>query len=135
MNDLLKNENDLAHVVIGMAIDIHKTLGPGLDHDSYLECLMYELEQHGISAVAKVDKDAYYKNLKLNKGYTIDLLIDNILVVEIETSETVTDMQIQKTLKMLKLGGYKLGLVINFNSTLLKNGIRRISNIKQQEEV
>jgi GxxExxY protein len=134
MNDLLKNENDLAHVVIGMAIDIHKTLGPGLDHDSYLECLMYELEQHGIAAAAKVDKDAYYKNLKLNKGYTIDLLIDNILVVEIETSETVTDMQIQKTLKTLKLGGYKLGLVINFNSTLLKNGIRRISNIKQQEE-
>jgi GxxExxY protein len=95
---------------------------------------MYELEQHGIAAAAKVDKDAYYKNLKLNKGYTIDLLIDNILVVEIETSETVTDMQIQKTLKTLKLGGYKLGLVINFNSTLLKNGIRRISNIKQQEE-
>lgn len=134
MNDLLKNENDLAHVVIGMAIDIHKTLGPGLDHDSYLECMMYELEQHGISAVSKVEKDAYYKNLKLNKGYSIDLLIDNILVVEIETSETVSDMQIQKTLKILKLGGYKLGLVINFNSTLLKNGIRRISNIKQHEE-
>jgi GxxExxY protein len=134
MNDLLKNENDLAHIVIGMSIDIHKTLGPGLDHDSYIECLMYELEQHGISAIAKVEKDAFYKNLKLNKGYTIDLLIDQSLVVEVETSENITDMQIQKTLKILKLGGYKLGLVINFNSTLLKNGIRRISNIKQQEE-
>jgi GxxExxY protein len=135
MNDLLKNENDLAHIVIGMSIDIHKTLGPGLDHDSYIECLMYELEQHGITAIAKVEKDAFYKNLKLNKGYTIDLLIDQSLVVEVETSENITDMQIQKTLKILKLGGYKLGLVINFNSTLLKNGIRRISNIKQQEEV
>jgi GxxExxY protein len=134
MNDLLKNENDLAHIVIGMSIDIHKTLGPGLDHDSYIECLMYELEQHGITAIAKVEKDAFYKNLKLNKGYTIDLLIDQSLVVEVETSENITDMQIQKTLKILKLGGYKLGLVINFNSTLLKNGIRRISNIKQQEE-
>ena len=134
MNDLLKNENDLAHIVIGMSIDIHKTLGPGLDHDSYIECLMYELEQHGISAIAKIEKDAFYKNLKLNKGYTIDLLIDQSLVVEVETSENITDMQIQKTLKILKLGGYKLGLVINFNSTLLKNGIRRISNIKQQEE-
>lgn len=134
MNDLLKNENDLAHIVIGMSIDIHKTLGPGLDHDSYIECLMYELEQHGITAIAKVEKDTFYKNLKLNKGYTIDLLIDQSLVVEVETSENITDMQIQKTLKILKLGGYKLGLVINFNSTLLKNGIRRISNIKQQEE-
>ena len=134
MNDLLKNENDLAHIVIGMSIDIHKTLGPGLDHDSYIECLMYELEQHGITAIAKVEKDAFYKNLKLNKGYTIDLLIDQSLVVEVETSENITDMQIQKTLKILKLGGYKLGLVINFNSTLFKNGIRRISNIKQQEE-
>ena len=95
---------------------------------------MYELEQHGITAIAKVEKDAFYKNLKLNKGYTIDLLIDQSLVVEVETSENITDMQIQKTLKILKLGGYKLGLVINFNSTLLKNGIRRISNIKQQEE-
>ncbi len=135
MNDYLKNENDLAHVVIGLAIDIHKTLGPGLDHDSYLECMMYELEQQGIQASCNLEKDAYYKNFKLSKGYTIDLLIENSLVVEIETTETVSDMQIQKTLKTLKLGGYKLGLIINFNSTLLKNGIRRISNIKPQEEI
>lgn len=134
MNDLLKNENDLAHVVIGLAIDIHKTLGPGLDHESYLECMLYELQMQGIHVSSNLKKDAYYKNLKLSKGYTIDLLIENILVVEIETTDTVSDMQIQKTLKTLKLGGYKLGLIINFNSTLLKNGIRRISNIKPQEE-
>ena len=134
MNDLIKNENDLAHVVIGLAIDIHKTLGPGLDHESYLECMLYELQMQGIQASSNLEKDAYYKNLKLSKGYTIDLLIENILVVEIETTDTVSDMQIQKTLKTLKLGGYKLGLIINFNSTLLKNGIRRISNIKPQEE-
>lgn len=135
MNDLLKNENDLAHIVIGLAIDIHKTLGPGLEHESYLECMLYELQMQGIQVSSNLEKDAYYKNLKLSKGYTIDLLIENILVVEIETTDTVSDMQIQKTLKTLKLGGHKLGLIINFNSTLLKNGIRRISNIKPQEEL
>lgn len=134
MNELINNENDLAHIVIGIAIEIHKTLGPGLDHESYMECMMYELTQQNIPVKRDLHRELYYKNLKLSNGYNIDLLINDILVVEIETVENVSETQIQQTLKILKNGNYKLGLVINFNSALLKNGIRRISNIKQFED-
>lgn len=128
MNEFITDENELAHAVIGIAIEIHKTIGPGLNNETYLECLMYELNQQNFQIQTDVHRDLFYKNLKLSQGIHIDLLINDVLVVEVETSETVTELQIQKLLKVLKNGNYKLGLVINFNSTLLKNGIRRVSN-------
>ena len=133
MNEFITDENDLAHAVIGIAIEIHKTLGPGLNQESYLECLVYELNQQNFQIQRDVNLDLFYKNLKLSQGIHIDLLINDVLVVEVETSETVTELQIQKLLKVLKNSNYKLGLVINFNSTLLKNGIRRVSNSNQFE--
>ena len=133
MNEFITDENDLAHAVIGIAIEIHKTLGPGLNQESYLECLVYELNQQNFQIQRDVNLDLFYKNLKLSQGIHIDLLINDVLVVEVETSETVTELQIQKLLKVLKNSNYKLGLVINFNSTLLKNGIRRVSNTHQFE--
>ena len=133
MNEFITDENDLAHAVIGIAIEIHKTLGPGLNQESYLECLVYELNQQNFQIQTDVNRDLFYKNLKLSQGIHIDLLINDVLVVEVETSETVTELQIQKLLKVLKNSNYKLGLVINFNSTLLKNGIRRVSNTHQFE--
>ena len=128
MNELITDENELAHAIIGIAIEIHKTLGPGLEQETYLECLMYELNQQNFQIQKDVKRDLFYKNLKLNEGLKFDLLINDILVVEIETAEAVSEIHIQKLLKILKNGNYKLGLVINFNSTLLKNGIRRVSN-------
>ena len=133
MNEFITDENELAHAIIGIAIEIHKTLGPGLNKESYLECLMYELTQQNFQIQSDVKRDLFYKNLKLSQGIHIDLLINDILVVEVETSDSVTELQIQKLLKILKNGNYKLGLVINFNSTLLKNGIRRVSNTHQFE--
>lgn len=133
MNEFITDENELAHAVIGIAIEIHKTLGPGLNQETYLECLMYELTQQNFQIESNIERDLYYKNLKLSQGIHIDLLINNALVVEVETSENVSEIQIQKLLKSLKNGNYKLGLVINFNSTLLKNGIRRVSNSNQFE--
>ena len=133
MNEFITDENELAHAVIGIAIEIHKTLGPGLNQESYLECLVYELNQQNFQIQRDVNLDLFYKNLKLSQGIHIDLLINDVLVVEVETSETVTELQIQKLLKVLKNSNYKLGLVINFNSTLLKNGIRRVSNTHQFE--
>lgn len=133
MNEFITDENDLAHAVIGIAIEIHKTLGPGLNQESYLECLVYELNQQNFQIQRDVNLDLFYKNLKLSQGIHIDLLINNTLVVEVETSEIITELQIQKFLKTLKNTNYKLGLVINFNSTLLKNGIRRVSNTHQFE--
>lgn len=133
MNEFITDENELAHAVIGIAIEIHKTIGPGLNNETYLECLIYELNQQNFQIQTDVHRDLFYKNLKLSQGIHIDLLINDVLVVEVETSETVTELQIQKLLKVLKNGNYKLGLVINFNSTLLKNGIRRVSNTHQFE--
>jgi GxxExxY protein len=133
MNEFITDENELAHAVIGIAIEIHKTIGPGLNNETYLECLMYELNQQNFQIQRDVNLDLFYKNLKLSQGIHIDLLINDVLVVEVETSETVTELQIQKLLKVLKNSNYKLGLVINFNSTLLKNGIRRVSNTHQFE--
>ena len=133
MNEFITDENELAHAIIGIAIEIHKTLGPGLNQETYLECLMYELNQQNFQIQRDVNRDLFYKNLKLSEGLHIDLLINDVLVVEVETTDSVTELQIQKLLKILKNGNYKLGLVINFNSTLLKNGIRRVSNTHQFE--
>ena len=133
MNEFITDENELAHAIIGIAIEIHKTLGPGLNQETYLECLIYELNQQNFQIQRDVNRDLFYKNLKLSQGLHIDLLINDVLVVEVETSDSVTELQIQKLLKILKNGNYKLGLVINFNSTLLKNGIRRVSNTHQFE--
>jgi len=133
MNEFINDENELAHAIIGIAIDIHKTLGPGLEKDTYLECLMYELNQQNYRIEQDVKRDLFYKNIKLGQDIHIDLLVNDILVVEIETVETVSELEIQKLLKILKNGNHKLGLVINFNSTLLKNGIRRVSNTIQIE--
>ena len=133
MNEFITDENELAHAIIGIAIEIHKTLGPGLNQETYLECLMYELNQQNFQIQRDVNRDLFYKNLKLSEGLHIDLLINDVLVVEVVTTEAVTELQIQKLLKALKNGNYKLGLVINFNSTLLKNGIRRVSNTHQFE--
>ncbi len=133
MNEFITDENELAHAIIGIAIEIHKTLGPGLNQETYLECLMYELNQQNFQIQRDVNRDLFYKNLKLSEGLHIDLLINDVLVVEVVTTEAVTELQIQKLLKILKNGNYKLGLVINFNSTLLKNGIRRVSNTHQFE--
>ena len=133
MNELFENENDLAHSVIGMAIDIHKTLGPGLDEAIYLNCLKWELESQGIPYEINCSRDIEYKGLHIPNGYKIDLLINNLLVVELETCENILEVHIQKVLKSLRLGNHRLGLVINFNTALLKNGIRRVSNNKNQE--
>ncbi len=131
---MVTDENELAHQVIGMAIDIHKNLGPGLPKEIYLQCMQYELQQNGLTSEINKELPIHYKNLVLESGYVLDILIENNLIVCIETCDNVVDSHIQKMLKMLRLGQYKLGLVINFNSSLLKNGIRRVTNHKNQEE-
>lgn len=134
MSNQFENENDLAHLVIGIAIEIHKQLGPGLDEEVYTQCLIYELKQQGINFEHNCKKDIEYKNLLLKDCYSVDFIINNSLVVEIETCEQITELHIQKILKSLRFGEHKLGLVINFNSPLLKNGIRRVSNNRILDE-
>ncbi len=120
--------NDISKKIIGAAIEVHKALGPGLLESAYQECLYFELVNKGLNVRKEVPRPIVYKDVKLDHGYRIDLLVEEQVVVELKTVEFLTDVHFAQTLTYLKLGNYKLGLLINFNVTLLKDGIKRIIN-------
>ena len=120
------NENEISKVIIGCAIEVHKQLGPGLLESAYQECLYYELIQAGLHVQKEKPMPIVYKEVKLDHGYRIDLLVENKVVVEIKTVEELNDVHTAQVLTYLKLGNYKLGLLLNFNVSLLKEGIKRI---------
>ncbi len=122
------NENELSNIIIGCAIEVHKQLGSGLLESAYQECLFYELKNKNLSVIKEKPMPIIYKDVKLDHGYRIDLLVENKVVIEIKTVETFTDVHTAQVLTYLKLGGYKLGLLLNFHVTTLKNGIKRIIN-------
>jgi GxxExxY protein len=121
-------ENELSNIIIGCAIDVHKQLGPGLLESAYQECLLYELRQSGLKVIKEKPMPVVYKEVKLNHGYRIDLLVEDKVVIEIKTVESFTDVHTAQVLTYLKLGNYKLGLLLNFHVAILKNGIKRIIN-------
>lgn len=122
--------NALSYKVIGLAIEVHRQLGPGLLESTYQACLFYELKKSGLKVEKEVSLPITYKEIKLEQGYSyrIDLLIENKLVVELKTVEAFTPVHFAQILTYLKLGNYPLGLVINYNSTILKNNIKRFIN-------
>ena len=119
-------ENEIAYKVIGAAIEVHKKLGPGLLESAYQECLFYELKELGLNVKKEVPRPIVYKEVKLNHGYRIDLLVENKLVIELKTVESLTDVHLAQVLTYLKLGEYKLGLLINFNVSKLTDGLKRV---------
>jgi GxxExxY protein len=119
---------ELTKTIIGIAIKVHTQLGPGLLESAYKECLYYEIQKHEIFVEKEKPMPLIYEQVKLEIGYRLDLLVDNKLVIEIKAVEGLNDVHVAQTLTYLKLGNYKLGLLINFNVSLLKNGIRRIIN-------
>lgn len=121
-------KEDLTKIIIGAAIEVHRTLGPGLLESAYKECLFYELTLRGIKVQKEVALPVIYKEIKLNHGYRIDLLVEGEIVLELKTVESFTDVHFAQTLTYLKLGNYPLGLLINFHTKLLKNGIKRFIN-------
>jgi len=120
--------NQLTQKIIGAAIEVHRALGPGLLESAYQECLFYELKQQGLSVQKEVALPVVYKEVKLNHGYRIDLLVENNVVLELKTVEHLNDVHQAQILTYLKLGNYPLGLLINFHTPLLKNGIKRFIN-------
>lgn len=122
----LKEENELSNIILGCAVEVHKQLGPGLLESAYRECLYYELTKAGLYVVKEKPMPIVYKEVKLDHGYRIDLLVNNLVVIEIKTVEQFTDVHIAQVLTYLKLGNYKLGLLLNFQVTTLKNGIKRV---------
>ncbi len=121
-------ENEISNVVIGCAIEVHKQLGPGLLESAYKECLAYELFQQGLQVSKEVPMPIVYKEVKLDHGYRMDLLANNKVVIEIKTVEFISDVHEAQLLTYLKLGNYKLGLILNFHTAMLKNGIKRMVN-------
>ena len=120
------NENELSNKIIGSAIEVHKQLGPGLLESAYQECLLYELKLHGLGVEKEVPMPIVYKEIKLDHGYRMNLLIENKVVVEIKNVEALNDVHTAQVLTYMALGKFKLGLLLNFNVTALKKGIKRL---------
>lgn len=121
-------ENEIANKVIGLAINVHNALGPGLLESAYQECLFYEIGASGLTVVKEKPMPLVYESIKLECGYRIDLLVENKLVIEIKSVDALNDIHLAQTLTYMKLGNYKLGLLINFNVTRLKEGLKRVVN-------
>ncbi len=124
------NENLLSNKVIGLAIEIHRALGPGLLESAYEECLYYKIRKTGLIVEKQKAMPLVFEEVHLECGYRIDLLVENSLVVEVKSCDALHPVFLAQTLTYLKLGGYRLGLLINFNVEVLKHGIKRVINGK-----
>jgi GxxExxY protein len=120
--------NELSRLIIGMAMEVHTALGPGLLESCYKECLCYKISKSGLYVEKEKPMPLVYEDVKLECGYRIDLLVENRLVIEIKSIEALNDIHLAQTLTYLKLGNYELGLLMNFNIVKLKDGIKRVIN-------
>lgn len=121
-------ENDMSYKIIGIALELHKNLGPGLLESVYENALAHDLVEHGFDVKKQWPMPFVYKELKMEVGYRIDLLVDDKVIVEIKSVESLAPVHFAQVLTYLKLSNRKLGLLINFNSHVLKDGIHRIVN-------
>ena len=115
----------LSSKVIGCAIDVHKELGPGLLESTYEQCLAYELKLKGIAFRQQHPLPVHYKGVHLDCGYRIDLMVEDEMIIELKSVEKVKDIHRSRLLTYMKLSGVKVGLLINFNVSKVKNGIER----------
>lgn len=120
--------NELSNKVIGMLIEIHRALGPGLLESAYEECLCFELAHAGIPFKRQVSLPVVYKDIRLDCGYRIDILVDDCLILELKAVEKLLPIHDAQLLTYLKLSGKRLGLLVNFNVPVVKDGIKRIAN-------
>jgi GxxExxY protein len=120
--------NEITHKIIGAAMRVHTALGPGLLESAYEACVAYELEQQGLRFERQKPLPLVYHQVKLDCGYRLDLLVEDRVVVEIKSVETLAPIHTAQLLSYLRLAGCRIGLLINFNVLSLKNGIRRVVN-------
>ncbi|WP_296686246.1 GxxExxY protein [Flavobacterium sp.] len=121
-------ENELSKIVFDCALKVHQSLGPGLLESAYEECLFYELKKQGLNVEKQKPLPLIYEEVKLDIGYRIDVIVNNKLIIEIKSVEALNDVHFAQLLTYLKLTNCKLGLLINFNVTLIKNGVKRVVN-------
>ena len=121
-------ENEISYIIIGKAIELHKEIGPGLLESAYENALAYDLREAGLSVRQQVAMPFVYKDVKQEVGYRLDLVVNEKLIIEIKAVEKLSPVHYAQLLTYLKLSKMKLGLLINFNETFIKNGIHRIVN-------
>ena len=121
-------ENEISYKIIGTAIDLHRNVGPGLLESAYETALAYDLRESGLDVKQQLPLPFLYKEVKMEVGYRVDLLVENKVIVEVKSVETLAPVHYAQLLTYLKLSNKKLGLLINFNSKILKNEIHRVVN-------
>jgi len=121
-------ENELSNKIIGLAIEVHSALGPGLLESAYKACLYYKIGKSGLYVEKEKSMPLVFEEIKLDCGYRIDLLVENKVVIETKSIEALNDVHLAQILTYLKLGNFKLGLLMNFNVAKLKDGIKRVAN-------
>jgi len=117
--------NEITDRIIGAAIEVHRTLGPGLLESAYVQCLCHELSLRGLTFVRELPLHIGYKGISLESAYRVDLLVEDAVVVEVKAVERMLPVFDAQLLTYLRLGGWKAGLLINFNVPILVNGVRR----------
>ena len=120
--------NQVSQQIVDAAMKVHSAIGPGLLESAYEACLLFELHKRGLKAVGQVQLPVVYESVKIDAGYRIDILVEDAVVVELKSVEEVLPIHRAQLLSYLKLSGKKLGLLINFNTVHLKNGITRMVN-------
>jgi GxxExxY protein len=121
-------ENEISEKIIGCSIEVHKALGPGLLESAYQECLFYELQRAGLYVEKQKPLPLIYKEVKLDAGYRLDLIVEGRVIIEIKSIEVLNDIHPAQVLTYLKVSGCKVGLLINFNVLRLIDGLKRLVN-------
>ena len=117
--------NEMSGIIIGKAITVHRILGPGMLESAYEECLSYELREAGFKVERQKPLPIVYKEIELEYGYRVDLLVNSQIVIELKAIERLTDVHTAQVLTYLKFGNFPLGLLMNFNVKMLKQGLKR----------
>ena len=120
--------NFLTEKVIGCAIEVHKAIGPGLLESAYEECLCYELAQNGLEFERQVPLPVVFKGVKLDCGYKLDIIVENTVIIELKAVDRIIAIHEAQLLSYLRMLDLRVGLILNFHSSVLKQGIRRIVN-------
>lgn len=121
-------ENEISKIVFDSALKVHKSLGPGLLESAYEQCLVYELKKYDLNVVKQKPLPLVYEEVKMEIGYRIDIMINNKVIIEVKSVDSLNDVHTAQVITYLKLSNCKLGMLINFNVPLVKNGIKRIVN-------
>ncbi len=122
------NENEISEKIIGLAIKVHSVLGPGLLESAYEKALVFELNRNGFKTEVQKIIPINYEGMIIDEGYRADIIVNDMVLVELKSVKQIEDIHLKQLLTYLRLSNKKLGLLINFNERLLKDGIKRIIN-------